>query len=581
MRRGLVFGALVVLAGIRIAGAGDLLTPTQVWADYDPDKGDFNEKIVNQVTRDGVLYRDSYISAYVLGEEVRVYCRYSVKVGATRAPGLLNVHGWMGAPGTNKVFIDDGWAVLAHDYCGRTGNRKEYTKYPERLRHGNMDQKVAGPIRTRTYDRKPITDPKQTSDYLWYAIERRALSYLEQQKEVDKTRLGASGFSYGGTIMWHLATDPRVKAVVAYFGIGYIDYYRDKHVWMYNTPYIEPPKTSGEKIYLAGIAPETHVPRISAATLWLNGSNDHHGGHERGLESFKRFKPGVPWAFAVQARAHHNTEKIGQNCKLWLDRHVRGRDVFWPAQPKSEIRLDAEGIPELVVTPTSAGRVKTVEMYYALKSPCSFTRSWRDTPCTRKDGAWVGKMPVMNVDDYVFGYANVTYDTTVVVSTGFNAAIPSKLGPAKATDTRSDVIANARDGMNLWTHVVEVEGVGGIRGFRATNNRRGTGTEQLNDPKWRAPAGGQLAFKFYCTEPQTLILTAANHNEGKIAITASDEWQEMVVPAGRLLNRFNKQPLKDWSKVGVIHFKPAPGSDLTKVIFAEFKWVAARAGDEE
>ena len=36
-----------------------------------------------------------------------------------------------------------------------------------------------------------------------------------------------------------------------------------------------------------------------------------------------------------------------------------------------------------------------------------------------------------NVDDYVFGFTNIRYDNTVVLSTGFNAAIPSKIGPAK------------------------------------------------------------------------------------------------------------------------------------------------------
>ena len=105
--------------------------------------------------------------------------------------------------------------------------------------------------------------------------------------------------------MWNLAIDPRVKAVAAYFGIGYNDYYRDKQVWLYSVPYIEPPKSPGEEIILASIAPESHVPFITAATLFLNGSNDHHGGHERGLESFKKFPKNVPWSFAIQARGHH------------------------------------------------------------------------------------------------------------------------------------------------------------------------------------------------------------------------------------------------------------------------------------
>jgi hypothetical protein len=341
---------------------------------------------------------------------------------------------------------------------------------------------------------------------------------------------------------------------------------------MYNVPYVEPPKAPGEEIFLAGIAPEAHGPYITAATLWLNGSNDHHGGHERGIEVFKTFKKETPWDFAIQARAHHNTEKIGQDGKMWLEKHVLGKGLFWPARPKSTIRLDADGVPELVVTPASPDRVKQVETYYALKSPCSFARSWRDTACAGKDGVWVAKMPVLNVADYVFGYANITYETTVVVSTDFNAAIPSQLGPAKATDTKSDVISTG-DGVGAWTDVAPAEGVGGTKGFRAIANNKGTGTEQLNDPKWQPPTGGQLAFKFYCTEPQKLILTAANYNECELDITASDNWQEIVVPAAKLINKFSKQPMKDWSGVGNIHFKPGPGADITKVVFAEFKWV--------
>ena len=551
--------------------AEPILTPAALWKDYDPNQGEFKEEVVKQETRDSIFNRDSYISAYVLGEEIRVYCRYSVKTGAANAPGLLVVHGWMGAAEPDRKFVDDGWAVMAHDYCGQTAGRPNFTKYPEKLRHGNMDRTVAGPVRAQDLEGKPITDPKQTSDYVWYAIQRRVLSYLEQQKEVDRTRLGATGYSYGGTLMWNLATDPRVKAVAAYFGIGYNDYYRDKQVWLYNVPYIEPPKSSGEEIILASIAPEAHVPFITAATLFLNGSNDHHGGHERGLESFKKFPKDVPWSFAIQARGHHDTEKIGHNTKLWLEKQVLGKDVTWPEHPKSEIRLDAEGVPELVITPASPDAVRKVEMFYALKNPCSYARSWRDTPSVRQGQQWVSKMPVLNVDDYVFGYANITYDTTIVRSTDFNAAIPAKLGNAVATDKPSNDLSDS--GYRAWSNIAELEGPQGIKGFRSTNNGRGSGTEQLHDPKWQAPANSRLSFKFYCTEPQTVVLTAADHNAVELEVTTSDNWQEMTIAPGRLINRFSQKPMSDWSSVGKIHFLPKQGSDLTKVIFADFKWV--------
>jgi dienelactone hydrolase len=547
---------------------GKLITPKQLWADFDPDKGEFKEEIIKEETKGGIYSKESFVSAYVLGEEVRVYCMYKVKAGATKAPGLLNVHGYMSYPSINMGYVNDGWAVMAYDYCGPVGDRKLFTKYPDKLSYGIMDRSKPKPAAEN-----PLSDPKKSTFYLWYAMERRILSYLARQKEVDKTRLGAVGYSVGGSLMWALGTDPRVKAVVAYFGIGWLDYYRNKSVWLYNNPYVEPPKDPLEKVYLSCLAPEAYVPYMTAATLWLNGSNDHHGGFERGLESFKRFKPGVPWSYAVQARGHHNVERLEQDTKMWLEKYVLGKDVLWPAQPKSSIRLDAEGVPELVVTPANPERVKTVELYYAQKEPCSFGRSWRDVVWIRKGNDWIGKMPVMNIDDYVFGYANIWYDTNVVISSDFNAAIPSRLGKAKATDQKSDVFSAGKDGMN-WTDTCETEGVGGVKGFRAFDNRKGTGTANLNDPKWQAPAGSQLSFKFYCTEPQTLILTA-NDYSAEIAITASDDkWQPMVVPPEKLTRGANKDPMKEWSQVSTLRLAAKAGSDITKVVFAEFKWIS-------
>lgn len=576
IKRLFFIGSLALLLCALSAEAGELISPPMLWKDYDPERGDFKEEVVKRETKDGIVFQESYISAYVLGEEIRVFCKYSVKEGATQAPGLLVVHGWMGAPSPTASFVKTGWAVMAHDYCGQTEGRKEFTKYPPKLWHGNMDRNIAGPVRSETWEGKPITDPKQTSDYLWYAIQRRVLSYLAQQKEVDLTRMGATGYSYGGTLMWALGTDPRVKAIVAYFGIGYTEYYRNKQVWMYNLPRVEPPKTSGEEIYLASIASEAYVPYITAATLFLNGSNDHHGGHERGLESFKKFPKSVPWAFAIQARAHHNTEKIEQNTQFWLEKHVLGREIDWPEHPRSELRLDAEGVAELVVRPASPEKVQKVEIYYALKNPCSFARSWRDATTVRSGDRWTGKLPVLNVEDYVFGYANVTYDSTIVRSTDFNAAVPAALGRAVATDKPSDVIAAGGEALSLWSHVAEAEGPQGIKGLRGIDNVRGAGTEQFHDPKWKAPQGAQLRFKFYCTEPQTLVLSTNNYYSAEIEVTASDNWQEITLPAERLRNRFNQQFMKRWVEMGGIQLLPKAGSDLTKVIFAEFKWVAGQ-----
>jgi len=560
---------IFISLNILVIQAAPLLTPPEVWKDYDPDQGDFKEEIVRQETKDGIFSKESYISAYVNGEDVRVFCKYVVKEGAKKAPGLLNVHGWMGGPAIDMKYVNDGWAVMAHDYSG-INTRSDYTKYPDALAHGHMEAKKMG--HALIYDRMPdgsqTTNPKATSHYLWNAVQRRALSYLLAQKEVDPDRIGAKGYSYGGTIMWNLGMDPRVKAIVAYFGIGWINYYRDRAVWMHNNPYQEPARSPGQQLYLSAVAPQAHAPYIKAASLWLNGSNDHHGGHERGCETFTSFKPGVPWDFAVQARGHHNTEKLGDNCKLWLDKHVLGKNHFWPERPQSKIKLDEKGVPELHLTPASPAEIKELQVYQCLKTSNNIARFWRDVDSVRQGNTWVAKLPVMNVNDYVFSYANIRYNNDCVLSSDFEAVIPSKLGKAVATDKKSDLISG---GTGQWSHVGPAEGVGGVQGFRPLDNRRGTKNIQFSDPKWKAPQGSKLSFRFYCTQPQKVVLSANRRFTKELEITASNDWQRMTLPAKQLLS--HGVGLSDWSVADSIGIMPTPSSDITKVIFAEFEWV--------
>ncbi len=88
-----------------------LPTPPEVWKDYDPDAGDFKEEIISEETKGGIYFKDSYITAYVNGEEVRVFCKYGVKEGAKNAPGLLNVHGWTQGPYLDLDYIKETWVI--------------------------------------------------------------------------------------------------------------------------------------------------------------------------------------------------------------------------------------------------------------------------------------------------------------------------------------------------------------------------------------------------------------------------------------------------------------------------------------
>jgi len=76
---------------------------------------------------------------------------------------------------------------------------------------------------------------------------------------------------------------------------------------------------------------------------------------------------------------------------------------------------------------------------------------------------------------------------------------------------------------------------------------------------------------FYCTQPQSLILSTDSRHKTNIEITASNDWQAMKINSGQLSNEHGAK-LGDWSQVGKIELRPQQGADITKVVFANFKW---------
>ncbi len=48
-------------------------------------------------------------------------------------------------------------------------------------------------------------------------------------------------------------------------------------------------------------------------------------------------------------------------------------------------------------------------------------------------------------------------------------------------------------------------------------------------------------------------------------------------PRQQVTDPDNKHSLPDWTEVTEVQIKPLRGSDITKVIFAEFKWTVSRS----
>ena len=562
MRHSLIGSILALFTGIpMMMAAADLLTPAELWKDYDPDKGAYEEEIVKQWDQGTVHYKDFYISAYVNGEKIRMFCKYAAEKSPKKLPAMLCIHGSGGQAFIEKKFIEKGYVVLSYDYTGEMKGREYYSIFPKALEHGNKNKSSW----------LPSSNAKSSSVYIWYAMARRALSYMATLPEVDSGRMGAYGVSVGGTMIWQLATDKRLKAVSAFYGCGWNTYYRSFYKYQLNAPVPKNP-TEQEQIDLSALAPQAYASGIHCPVLYLSGSNDHHGTQDRSYDTLDLLPKDTPWACAQQVRGMHDLDDVVQDLYLWMDKWVKGETMTWPKNPNSEITIGTDGIPIISIHPDCPNDVESIEIYYALHEPYNLLRNWRDAKSDVKENAWTAKLPVIDVNQYLFAYANIRYKSSIVLSTKLEAVVPSRIGKAMATDKRSNILYQGSDGKGCFGLKIELaEGPDGVKGFKPLRNT--FFTYQTNDPKWIAPKNAKLTFKVYAQEKQKIkIATDGNNNYScEFEVSPSNTWQTIVIEPQKLERVINKKitSLPSWAQVKKIEFS----GNIQHCIFTDFSWV--------
>ncbi len=264
--------------------------------------------------------------------------------------------------------------------------------------------------------REMATTPtvRESSWYIWSAVARRALSYLRQQPDVDRGRIGAFGISMGGTTIWSFALDPRLKAACAIYGCGWNRYYR--HTPRYGVSAKLPAMTEDDRVSLAGMAPEGCAPFIKCPILFLNASNDNHGNMDRAYETLARLPANVERRQAFTPRfCHHIDADFDQDLFLWMDTWLKGgpalrfkiltttgeafkvslhENYFWPGQKTWEASVTLAGQPgwqTITLAPSDfkAQEPGGVPVNFAHCETLQLTGPWKDRNIVFTDFQWV------------------------------------------------------------------------------------------------------------------------------------------------------------------------------------------------
>jgi len=204
-------------------------------------------------------------------------------------------------------------------------------------------------------------------------------------------------------------------------------------------------------------------------------------------------------------RGHHATpRRSGVTPKFWLKKHVLGEDVVWPEHPKWR----SVWMPTACRTRHHSGltrhRAQGGDVLRAT-NPCSYARCLARHSSVRQGTQWIGKMPVIvNVDDYVFGYANITYehDDRALRPTSTPRPRQARQGGGHRPSHRAIFSDAAGFTQCLEPTSRSWKAPEACKDFAPRTTDAVPSTEQVARSQMAGPGQARrLCFKFYCTEP--------------------------------------------------------------------------------
>jgi len=155
-----------------------------------------------------------------------------------------------------RLWAARGYAALAMDLAGKGADG-------ERLPDGGPDQGDEWKF-LRLKD-----GVKNTWPYYAVAAVMRGVSVLRSMPEVDRSRIGITGISWGGYLTCIvMSLDDRLKAAVPVYGCGYL---HENSVWV---PRLNGMPEEERRAWVENFDPSRYLPRCRIPVLWMNGTND-------------------------------------------------------------------------------------------------------------------------------------------------------------------------------------------------------------------------------------------------------------------------------------------------------------------
>lgn len=611
MKHRLVLSALCAFA-VQSLHATDSLTPytadnvpqnvIALWQDVDFRKDSLDVEVIKEWREEGIVCRYVIFKVGTFKDaDARCAAFYTFPEGMKKGPAFVWVHGGGQRADRERgtYFAKQGFATIDINWGGReivegikpnTGWGKVDPSQGPRFYPGALRKNTKLNLLPDEHTIDTVVSPRNGNWYLLAYAGRRAITFLEQQPEVDPAKIGFTGYSMGGNITSMVAIDERLKAVVPMVGgSGFI---MDDFPGLPNTGRARSFKNID--LYNHTIDARAYWPHVKSPVLFLNASDDFHAVFNNLYKSANLISHDN---WRASHLMHYNHSLGPQQWILlnrWFNRYLKGKPGDVPKTAKPTLKLNMTSA-QFTVKPDRVNEVAQLDIYYS-HDPNARARFWNYAQSQRMGDTWTATLPVReNLPLYAF--ANITYPlakpahsfrgetTTFTITSDQSVHIPR--------DVKADRLRAKARHISIFEDFEE----NGLRDWAPTP-QGGISTYKFQDPARKTPEPNQalritvnvprerLSYRFRIVKRKFLAgVTGVQETFSANRNLKVGHQQQIILRPSDFTER-SKKPMTDWNEISTFRFDIYDGAARATLHFTDpanlklisrIEWVSGRS----
>lgn len=297
------------------------------------------------------------------GKPTRVFAWYGAPTNTTKKiPAMVLVHGGGGTAfeAWVKLWVSRGYAAIAMDLCGSVPVGT-YGKW-QRHEHG-------GPPGWGGFDQ---IDRPQSDQWTWQAVADIALAHslIRSFSEVDATRVGVTGISWGGYLTCIAsAVDTRFRFAAPVYGCGFLG---ENSTWLGTFEKMGAEKSAK---WLGWWDPSHYLKRTAMPVLWVNGSNDFAYPMDSWQKSYRATQG--PDTLCLRIRMPHAHGGAGENP---AEIHAFAESLFNGGAPLARLLKQGRDGKNAWATFESKSPIAKAELNFTRDTGKWQQRKWETVP---------------------------------------------------------------------------------------------------------------------------------------------------------------------------------------------------------